>query len=118
MLPSHSGCKRCDYINQGIIKRARKNPCKGLTQDHEFYCDVGVKSVLRSIRRSLLKLLIDIKEINLGVDRQELKNASVEFFRDYLTLDDSDINNDDALAIIEVFLDCVMDKPKGCALRR
>ena len=97
------------------MKRARKNPGKGLNQDHEFYCDVGVKSVLRSIRRSLLKILVNIKEMNLGRDRQALKKASVEFFRDFLELDAGAIDYDDALALIEVFLDCANNKPKGCA---
>ena len=97
------------------MKRARKNPGKGLNQDHEFYCDVGVKSVLRSIRRSLLKILVNIKEMNLGRDRQALKNASVEFFRDFLALDAGAIDYDDALALIKVFLDCANNKPKGCA---
>ena len=33
-------------------------------------------------------------------------------------LDDHAINHDDALAIIEVFLDCVSNKLDGCAMRR
>ena len=56
--------------------------------------------------------------MNLGRNRQALRLASVEFFRDFLMLEDRAINYDDALAIIEVFLDCVSDKSTGCAKRR
>ena len=56
--------------------------------------------------------------MNLGKDRQALRQASIEFFRDFLMLEDRAINHDDALDIIEVFLDCVNNKLKGCAGRR
>ena len=48
--------------------------------------------------------------MSLGKDRQALKEASVEFFRDYLALDIGAVDYDDALAIIEVFLDCTYNK--------
>ena len=72
--------------------------------------------MLRSIRQSLLKTLHNIGEINLN-DRETLTEASVEFFMDTLMLEASTINKDDALALMDIFLDCdnAKEKEKGCA---
>ena len=50
-------CKRCDFFARQRAKKRSDVTITQLQSDERFYCDSGMKAVLRSIRKYIMKLI-------------------------------------------------------------
>lgn len=72
-IRNENGCARCEYFEKNASKKKRRRA-------DDFYCDVGIKAVLRAMRRLILKKLrMPVSQIYANPAKFE--EASILFFQ-------------------------------------
>lgn len=105
------GCTRCQWLQLNIFKRYSATTEPGTDVETDFYCDVGMKAVLRSIRRFIL-LKMQLKATKILPNKTEtgkIKATCLSFFKtELMGLADQDylgeVYQNQIMDIMTVFL--------------
>ena len=94
-----AACNRCTFF--------RKSPGKGLDES-QFYCDVGMRSILRSLRKILIQIINSSSNMIESMSKEQFKNICLRFFKEHIMSvgDESEVNEKQLMEMMYFFMDC------------